>query len=49
MKNSSAVLPKMSVSRILSIFSPDLLQVMILPSSLIVITALDILVSMLWL
>ena len=46
-KNSSALLPKISVSRIFSILRPDLLHVMIFPSSLIVITAFDILVSML--
>ena len=48
-KNSSVVLPIISLERILSIFRPALLQVMIFPSSLMVITALDILVNMLWL
>ena len=48
-KNSSVVFPIISVDLIFNIFNPALLHVIILPSSLIVITAFDILVSILWL
>ena len=46
-KNSSAVFPIISDNRIFKIFNPALLQVIIFPSSSIVITAFDMLVSML--